>query len=226
MSCTFADDAFLIAAFPGVVKRTPEQWVVAVLSAAVGNYTVNISSAAFIAAALIGEDASDIRYGLLSTLGGQMFAAVSAVGAASLVLSALSATTGLALTVSGPGEGTIEATLVAGTGDSNAAQRALWLEEAKCGLPPCCAVTCARDFTMMHAALAAHLIFTMGNLGATGASANDFDSMTLGPASLKRGMSVSAWAAASPADADLATTGPGQLYLRIRSRYVFGFRCG
>lgn len=226
MACTYADDAFLIAAFPGVVKRTPEQWVIAVLASAVGNYTVNISGAPFVAPALLGESTSDIRYSLQASLGGQMFAAVSPVGAASLVISAASATTGLALTVSGPAVDTIEATLVAGTGDSNAAQRALWLEEAKCGLPPCCVVTCARDYTMMHAALAAHLIFTMGNLGATGASANDFDSMTLGPASLKRGLSVSQWAAASPADGDLATTGPGQMYLRIRSRYIFGVRCG
>ena len=226
MACTFADDAFLIAAFPGVVKRTPEQWVVAVLASAVGGYTVNISGAAFVAPALLGESTSDIRYSLQASLGGQMFAAVSPVGAASLVVSATSAVTGLALTVSGPAVDTIEATLVAGTGDSNAAQRALWLEEAKCGLPPCCVVTCARDYTMMHAALAAHLIFEAAAIGATGASANDFDSMTLGPASIKRGLSVSSWAAASPADGDLATTGPGKMFLRIRSRYVFGVRCG
>lgn len=225
MTCTFADDAFLIAAFPGVVKRTPEQWVVAVLAAAVGNYTVTISGAGFVAAALLGETTGDIRASLQASLGGQMFAAVAPVGTASLVLSALSATAGLALTVSGPAVNTIEATLVAGTGDSNATARTLWLEEAKCGLPPCCVVTCARDYTMMHAALAAHLIFEAAGIGSTGASANDFDSMTLGPATLKRGVSVSAWAQASPADADLATTGPGKMFLRIRSRYIFGVRC-
>jgi hypothetical protein len=76
----------------------------------------------------------------------------------------------------------------------------------------------------MHAALAAHLLFTIGNLGATGAGANDFESMRLGPASLTRG--VSAWAAASPADADLAKTGAGQLFLSLRARYVMPFFCG
>ena len=28
MACTFADDAYLIAAFPFVVARTPERWIV------------------------------------------------------------------------------------------------------------------------------------------------------------------------------------------------------
>ncbi len=58
----------------------------------------------------------------------------------------------------------------------------------------------------------------------TGAGANDFESMRLGPASLTRG--VSAWAAASPADADLAKTGAGQLFLSLRARYVMPFFCG
>jgi len=48
--------------------------------------------------------------------------------------------------------------------------------------------------------------------------------MRLGPASLTRG--VSAWAAASPADADLAKTGAGQLFLSLRARYVMPFFCG
>lgn len=225
MTCTYADDAFLIAAFPGVVKRTPEQWVVAVLASAVGDYTVTMSGAGFVAAALLADSTADIRAGLQTSLGGQMFAAVAPVGTASLVLSALSATAGLAVTVSGPVDDTISATLVPGTGDSNADTRALWLEEAKCGLPPCCVVTCARDYTMMHAALAAHLIFEAAATGTTGYNANDFDSMTLGPAQLKRGKSIEAWAEASPADADLATTGPGKMFLRIRSRYIFGVRC-
>ncbi len=203
MTCTYADDAYLIAAFPGVVVRTPEMWLVTVLAAQVGAYTVTLAGAPFAYAAVAEDDESDIADGLIGLLGGQMLATVSLVGASALSLGVLGPAA-LDVTATGPAVDTIEATLVSG-GDSNATARAFWLERAKCGLPPCCVVTCAADYTLMHAALAAHLLFTMGNLGASGSAANDFESMRLGPAALTRG--VSAWAAASPADGDLAKTG-------------------
>lgn len=221
-TCVYADDAYLIAAFPGVVVRTPETWLVAVVAAQVGAYAVGLSGAPFPYDASAEDDTADIADALVGLLGGQMLAAVSPVGASALSLAAVGPAA-LTVTATGPDEGDITATLTGG-GDSNAASRAFWLDRAKCGLPPCCVVTCAADYTLMHAALAAHLLFTMGNLGATGATANDFESMRLGPASLTRG--VSAWAAASPADADLAKTGAGQLFLSLRARYVMPFFCG
>jgi len=95
------------------------------------------------------------------------------------------------------------------------------LERAKCGLPPCACVPCAEDFTLMHAALAAHMILSMGNTGGTGQFAGNFSHMSLGPASLTAG--ISAWK--SPADSVLATTEPGRMYLMLRARYVFPFAC-
>jgi len=39
--CVYADDAYLIAAFPGVVVTLPEKWLVTVLAAPVGESAVN-----------------------------------------------------------------------------------------------------------------------------------------------------------------------------------------
>lgn len=221
MTCTLADDAYLIAAFPGVVVRTPEKWLVTAVTALEGDYTVTMQGVPFAYPAAAEDDTVDIRDGLVSLLGGQMLAAVSPVGLSALTLDMLTSVV-LTLTATGPADGSITAALISG-GDTNAASRAFWLARAECGLPPCCLVTCAADYTLMHAALAAHLLFTFGNLGGTGNGANDFESMTLGPASLKRG--ANSWQS-SPADGDFAKTAPGQLYLMLRAKYVFPFFCG
>ena len=142
------------------------------------------------------------------------------MGIDGLVISELQPS-GLTVTATGPTLGDITATLQPGTGDSNATARAFWLERAKCGLPPCCVVTCAEDFTLMHAALAAHMVLSAGNTGGTGQFAGNFSHMSLGPASLTAG--ASAWK--SPADSVLATTEPGRMYLMLRARYVFPFAC-
>lgn len=215
-ACEFADDAYLLTAFPAAAVLTPEVWMVTVVTATVGEYAVVILGASFPYVAAADDDATDVQQGLAAAMAGQMLAAVSSVGANSLMVSAQNGTP-LDLEVSGPGEGDITATLVSG-GDSNAAARAFWLERAKCGLPPCCAVTCAEDYTLMHAALAAHYLMYYGTTGAAGGSAQDFQRMRLGPAELSKG--ASAWAAGSPADGDLAKTAPGQLYLSIRAKYV------
>jgi hypothetical protein len=220
MACTFADDAYLVSAFPFVVARTPERWIVVVVSAAVGAYAVTLGGASFPFAAVAGDDATTIRDGLQVALGGQPLAAIATMGVNGIVISELQPS-GLGVTVSGPGEGSITATLQPGTGDSNATARAFWLERAKCGLPPCCVVTCAEDYTLMHAALAAHLILAAGNTGGTRQFAGNFTRMELGPASLTAG--ASAWK--SPADSVLATTEPGRMYLMLRARYVFPFAC-
>ncbi len=164
---------------------------------------------------------SDIADGLLALLGASVLVAVSPIGDASIVVQAVSSAA-LDLTVTGPAVDTIEATLISG-GDTNADARAFWLEQVKCSLPPCCVVTCAADFTLMHAALAAHWLFTLGNVGATGGGANDFDSMRLGPASLTKGKTT--WNA-NPADGDLATTAAGRLFLWLRAKYIMAWRCG
>lgn len=221
-TCVYADDAYLVARFPAVVVRTPERWRVTVLAAEAGAYTVTLAGIPFAYPAVPADDIFAIAEGLEGVLSGQMLAAVSpVVGSASLLLDGATALS-LDVTATGPTEGDIEAALLGG-GDSNAAFRALWLEDTKCWMPPCCLFTCRTDFTLMHAAIAAHMILTYGSIGSTGTAANDFNSMRLGPASLTKGQS--AWAAAAPGDGDLARTGPGQLYLQIRDRYVFGFKC-
>jgi hypothetical protein len=167
MACEFADDAYLIAAFPQVVVRTAERWLVVVVAAQAGAYDVTLGGASFPYAWVAGDATTDVRDGLQSALGGQPLAAVGLLGVNGLVLDEV-APGGLTVTATGPEEGDIAATLQPGTGDSNAASRAFWLARAKCGLPPCCRVTCAADFTLMHAALAAHLILTGAGTGGTG----------------------------------------------------------
>jgi hypothetical protein len=232
VTCTFADDAFLVARFPGVVLRTGEVWLVAVDEALAqsGAYTVTMQGLPYAYAATVPpDDGQAIRDGLLPPLSLQLAAAVAPQGLTGIVLREVVqpgvVPTGLAVTVTGPAADTIEATLVSG-GDGNAAERTYWLEAVKCGLPPCCAVRCAADFTLMHAALAAHYIFTTmpQNIGSTGAGANAFERMSLGPAALSKG--VVAWGqGGNSADADLAQTAPGRVFLAIRRRYIFPIMC-
>ena len=220
MTCTPADDDFLKTAWPGVVITTPEKWLVNVLSAQVGQYSVLLGGVGFVKDALLADTVSTIRNGLVESLGGQGLAAVSAQGTASFVLQEV-APGGLGVTVSGPSEGTIAAELIGG-GDSNEAQRLFWLEQALCSLPPCCWFTCVSDYKLMHAALAAHWIYTMNSISSSGSGANDFTSMKLGPASLSKGKS--AWSG-NPTDGDFARTVPGQMYLFLRAKYVIPAVC-
>lgn len=218
-TCTYADDAYLLVAFPAVQVLVAESWQVNVVVAQAGEYSVDFLGASYVYVAGADETTSDIAIGLLGALSGQMQAAVGMSGAAGLLIVGATATP-LGLTVSGPGDGDITADLLPGSGDANAAQRAFWLERAKCGLPPCCVVTCKDDYTLMHAALAAHYLLYYGSAGKTGGAAGDWSRMRLGPAELSRGLTT--WGQSSPADADLAKTAPGQLYLYLRSKYVFG----
>lgn len=222
MTCIPADDAYLISLFPAVVQRQREKWMITVLAAQEGEYSVSLAGASFPADAVQADTVSSIRAKLAFALGVQTLAAVSQVGVASVQLDEVKPL-GLAVTTSGPAPDTIEATLISG-GDTNAAQRAFWLSQTLCSLPPCCAFAygCASDYTLMHAAITAHWLFTMNNISGTGTGANDFDSMRLGPASLSRGKT--AWSA-NPADGDLARTAPGQLFLQLRAKYVFPFVC-
>lgn len=225
VDCVPADDAFLVGHFPGVVVSVPERWLVTVAAPALpGTYSVTVQGAPFEATATVPPDtAGDVRDALVKALAQSLTVAVTPQGTSSLLVDGL-APGDLGVLASGPAANTITAALVWG-GDDNAAFRALWLTAALCGLPPCCAVTCAGDYTLMHAALAAHLIYALspGNISGAGQGALDWDSMRLGPAALSR--RVSAWASSGAADADLAKTPPGSLFLMIRARYVMPFLC-
>ncbi len=220
-TCVPADDAYLIANWPMVVVQTPEVWQVAILAALAGDYTVLLGAAEFPYTAGLGASVSDIQAGLLLALGGQMLAAIAPSGENAILVQA--GAPGLTVTATGPAPDSISASLISG-GDSNAEQRAFWLARALCRLPPCCAFSygCVEDYTLMHASMAAHMILTANAVSGTGASANDFRSMRLGPASLARG--ASAWAA-NPSDGDLAQTAPGQLFLALRTAYVLPAMC-
>lgn len=226
--CVYADDAYLIAQFPGVVVLAPETWLVTVLAAQVGQYSVSLGASQYPATAALAPVYPEVAVsvpaiadGLVNALGASLIAGVSPTGDNGLLVASV-ASTSLALTVAGPAADTISATLIAG-GDTNAASRLFWLERAKCGLPPCCAFGCCiADFTLMHAALAAHLLYVYGNVSPTGGSASAFQSMRLGPASLTKGKSE--WSG-NPADAFLDTTAPGSLYLYLRSKYILPIMC-
>lgn len=230
MSCTFADDTYLVTAWPGVVLRTGERWLAGISAAVDGMYTVTMRGLPYQYSATVpGDDTTDIRDGLLVPLGAQVAAAVSPQGLTGILLQEVVqpgvVPSGLGVTVSGPAADTIEATLISG-GDSNEAARAYWLEAVKCGMPPCCAFTCRPDFTAAHAALAAHWIYTTmpQNVGSAGAGANDFERMRLGPAELSRGQ-VTWGQAGAAADGDLARTVPGRYFLALRRTYIFPIVC-
>src|SRR5574338_126418 len=226
-TCVYADDDYLVEAWPGVVVRTGERWLVTVLAVADGVYTVEVAGLPFQFVATDPPDTTTtIRQGLLSTLGAQVLATASPQGLAGILLQEIvppppNLPTGLAVTATGPAADTIEATLISG-GDTNSARRAYWLEQVKCSLPPCCLFTCPGDFTAMHAALAAHWLYLTApqNISSTGGGANDFESMRLGPAALTRGKSAYATSGKALDDA-LARTVPGQYFLALRAKYIF-----
>ena len=220
--CVFADVAFVLAAFPGAAVIGPEVWAVNVLAAQAGEYVVAVQGGEYPFVADNASTVPDVADGLLGALSGQMLAAVSPNGVNGLVLQALG-TLPLDVVVSGPAEGTIEANLIGG-GVANTASIEFWLEYTKCSLPPCCRVTCKADYTLMHAALAAHWLMYLAGLSGTGGggAVGDWDRMRLGPAELSRGKS--AWST-NPADSVLAKTGPGQLFLTLRAKYVFPAMC-
>lgn len=234
MTCPPADDAFLVAMWPGVVVRTGERWLVAVdpALAQTGVYTVTMGGLPYQYAATVPPDSgATVASGLLGALSLQMQAAASPQGLYGLLLQEVPPTppaqpSGLAVTVDGPAPDAISATLVSG-GDGNAAARAFWLDAVLCSLPPCCVFgACMGDYTRMHAALAAHWLYSTapGNVGSTGSGAGDFERMRLGPAELARG--TSAWGAGgNAADGDLARTVPGQYFLSLRNKYVPPFMC-
>jgi hypothetical protein len=234
VTCTPADDAFLVEMWPGVVVRTGERWLIAIdpQLAQTGVYTVTMGGLPYQYPATVPPDSGPtIVAGLLTTLSLQVQAAASPQGLYGILLQEVpppppAQPAGLAVTVDGPAPDAITATLVSG-GDGNAAARAFWLDAVLCSLPPCCVFgACQGDYTRMHAALAAHWIYSTmpQNVGSTGGGANDFERMRLGPAELSRGLS--AWGAnGNSADGDLAKTIPGQYFLALRAKYIFPFVC-
>lgn len=224
--CVYADDAYLVAHFPAVVVRVPERWLVTVVVAEAGDYSVTAHTQVATYPAVVPPDGvAVVRNGLVDALGLNPWVSASLVGFNALQVLEVPLVLpppGLALTAAGP---TLDPPVVLvellDGGDVSADFRDLWLEAAKCGLPPCCVVSCKSDYTLMHAALAAHLVFIMFNLGPTGQSAGIFDRMSLGPAALSKAK-IAAYAGQSPI---AGQTAPGDLFLEIRSRYVVGAMC-
>ena len=111
-ACVPADDTYLTTVWPGVVVRTGERWLVTVDAGNVtsGAYTVSIQGLPFTYTAEVPpDDATAIRGGLQTALGGQLFAAVMASGTAGLVLQEVvpappAQPGGLVLAGGGPGE--------------------------------------------------------------------------------------------------------------------------
>jgi hypothetical protein len=217
-----------------VVTRAGERWLVVVSgpNATSGEYLVAMGGLPFqYVAAVPPDDASTIRDGLLQQLGAQVLASASPQGLTGILLQEVvppppALPTGLGVQVAGPAADTITATLVSG-GDTNAADRARWLEAALCWIPDCRYVCyCGDDYAQMQAALAAHWIYSTkpANIGGAGGGANDFERMRLGPAELSRGQSAYG-AGGAAADDMLARTVPGQYFLALRRKYIFPFVC-
>lgn len=219
-TCEYADDAYLIQAWPQVVVTTPGSWVVTIVASAAGDYTVTIGGVPYATTAAGGETLTAIRDALLLALSSALSFTASPVGseAAPGIAIAEVVATGATLTASGPsGPAPSEVTVTTIAEGDNATQRAFWLERAKCGVP-CCAFFCGcvADYTLWHASLAAHWILTQGAMGPGGRGINDFKRMELGPAMLE----ASARQYATPTETDLGQTVPGQMVIALRRRYL------
>lgn len=230
MACTYADDAYLIARWPQVVVSTPGIWLATVLLVVAGNYTLTVGGIPYVYAADGTETAEVIRDELIALVSLSLFVGVSPTGANAITLAQVQVGA-LTVTFTGPTDpepDPPEVSLAQTAGTSNAAFRALILEEAKCGTPDCCTftsagcacglplTTCESDFTLWHASMAAHLIIAAQAMGPSGYSASSFQSMRLGPASLTRGANNYA----TPTETDLARTEPGKVVLMLRRRYL------
>ena len=233
-TCVQATDTDLTTWWPGVVVRTGERWLVTVDegNAATGTYTITMGGLPFQYAATVPPDtATLIAQGLLVPLSLQLLAAASPQGLTGILLQEVlppppSLPTGLDVTATGPAADTITATLISG-GDQNEAMRLYWLDAVLCSLPPCSIFACCPgDYTRMHAALAAHWIYSTmpQNVGSTGAGANAFERMRLGPAQLDKGKSVEAQNGQAT-DAELAQTVPGRFFLFLRRKYILPIMC-
>lgn len=222
MACSFADDAYLIAAFPAVVTTSPGSWTIRIVSAAAGVYSATVQGVVFAVTATNADTVETIRKALLNKLSLSLVVAVSPAGVDSIALGQIGAGA-VTVAVSGPVNDPPRILLTQTSGGDNAAQRAFWLERARCKVPACHFFGCCEaDFTLYHAAWAAHLILLALSAGAGGTSALDFESMRLGPAALTRGLITTASSGAS----DLARTPAGQIILQLRRQYLPGLVCG
>ena len=230
MTCTFADDAYLISRWPQVVVSTPGVWLVTVVAVSAGDYTITVGGVPYVYTADGTETAGDIRGFLLLAVSTSLAVTSSPTGSAMITMIQVQAAA-LTVTVSGPGLGDI--TIDQTAGSDNTAQRTIWLDAAKCGVIACCyfeacgscggpSVDCTSDFTLYHASLAAHMLILNTSMGPSGFSAASFQSMTLGPASLTKGKT----GYVSPVEEDLARTEPGRLCLMLRRRYLPFAMCG
>ena len=226
MECEFSDDDFLVAMWPQVVISTPGTWLLMVVAVAAGDYTVTVGGVPYVVAADGTESIGELRDSLLAAVSLSLAVAVMQVGPSGLLLQQVQQAS-LAVSADGPsGPAPSEVTLTQTGGSDNTATRAFWLEAAKCGVP-CCdffrrcggcgpVVDCITDYKRFHASYAAHLILIANNTSPTGYSANDFDRMSLGPASLERAKVKYA----TTSEANLGSTSPGRYVLDLSKRYL------
>lgn len=224
--CDYADDAYLIAEWPQVAVSSRGEWIIAIDSVAVGDYSITVGGVPYAYTADGTETKAGIRDALLLSLSMSLAFTASPTGSESApsITVAEVVPGGLTLSASGPsGPAPSEVTVTVVSGGDNATQRAFWLERAKCGVP-CCSYFCgcSEDYTLFHASLAASYILEANNTDASGKSVNDFKRLELGPAKLEAG----GLEFATPTETLLGRTRPGQMVIMLRRRYLPPFFCG
>jgi len=217
VACVYADDAYLLTAWPVVATGSPRRWLVTFAAVDVGPYVVTINGLPYTVEAGGAETLTQLRDAMLLQVSVSLEFASSPLGpsTAPAILVTEAEFNTLSIAVTGPAPGSI--TLTQLSTPDNATERAFWLERAKCGVIACCYFGgCPDDFTLYHASLAAHLILLASNTGPTGHSAADFDEMRLGPAMLRK----AAKKGATAAEDLLLSTAPGSMVLALKKRYL------
>lgn len=218
MSCDYADDAFLISRFPGVVTAIPGSWQVSVGAPVVaGDYGVEVDAATYSATVGAAEPVSQVRDKIKVALAAQnpLVLAVSSTGTDSLLLRELSS--GLVSTVLPvfPAGGALTVTQI--TPQDNAVYRATWLESTKCMVDCRWFRGCCAEFTLAHAAYTAFFLALFEGTDGTGLDASAYSRLRLGPGEVQRYLS-----AGSAPPEFLQRNNYGELALMLTRRRVPG----
>lgn len=214
--CTYADDAFLVQAYPGVVVLFNQQWQLTFVNAQTGDYTVTINGISYTYSATTPpDDVTVIRDGVRAAITTPLVA-TNIFGADRLDLAEVEAGTITDFSATAPDPADIS--LVQTVAADNIAAREFWLAQARCLLNCCLIPPCHQE--LYHASMAAHLLMTSANTDSNGFAASDFEEWRLGPATLRKGA-----AANDPSDGELGTTVPGRRVLELRRLYIPAVAC-
>jgi hypothetical protein len=220
--CTYADVAYLLMAYPEARVLTPGTWRVRVVSAAVGTYSVSLGVAPLeleVAVPGAGLTVLEIRDALFVAMANWGVPVEPFNSDSLLVSEAEPIGSSLAALFDNNVDATkIEAALARPT--DNSESRAFWLEKTKCWVPACCNFSgCPADFTLYHAALAAHQIEVSAMAAQPGVLSGAVRKMSLGPAMIEfRGGSGST--EMSPTSSALSQTRAGLDILMLRRKYL------